>query len=124
MHQTPWNNILCATIQPIQKRTPGPTYPQQTRKSLLLLTPPASISLYKKQNLQRLPFRDSQYHYKQHISRPHSATSSKQQPPLLPNPTISGPHCATSSKQPPPLLPTPVYHYTVPAYYEADSIGP
>ena len=113
-----------AATQPIQNKTPCPTYPKQTRKSPLLPTPLAPVSSHKKHNLPTPPFRDSQHHCKQHIPGPHCTTGSKQWPPLLPNPTISGPQCATSSKQWPPLLPTTFYHHTILTYYEAYTIGP
>ena len=124
MLQTPCNNIQVLQSISMKKRTPGPTYPEQTKKPPLLPSPPAPISSHKKHNLPRPLFRDSQYHCKQCISRPHSATSIKQWPPLLPNPTILGPHCATSIKQWPPLLPTPLYHYTMQMHYESNKTEP
>ena len=113
------------TIQPMQYKTP-----KLTMKSPLLPTPPS-------QNIH--------HHRKQCIPRSFSATNSKTQPPLLPNPTNprpqhiarskqwsallpapvhSRPQTMTNSNQQPPLSSTILHHYTIPAYYGADTKEP
>ena len=99
-------------------RTPAaPTYPQHTRKTPLLPTPPAPARNFNYRNhykqhipgpssrystyltLSRPPPRNNyRFHQNSYISRPYTPAFNNQQPPLLPRPSyqhqnfITGPH--------------------------------
>ena len=80
----------------VHREIPSCTYPQPTPKSPLLPTLPALVRQQIRKKLIPGPplYRNSQYHYKQHISGLYSAINNKQCPPSLPSPpyqhTIQG----------------------------------
>ena len=99
-------------------------YPQQTRKSPLLPTPPAPISSHKK-----ITFQD-------HLSgaantivnnaiRDHIVQqAANNDHPCYQIQPFQDHIVQQAANKDHPCLPTTFYHYIIPAYYEADTIGP